>query len=264
MSELMGTDVALVPPFPARIGAVWFRHMRVYTRNLFSNALPPFIEPLIFLMGIGLGLGANIGPMQGLPYIRFLAFGLLMTAAMFTAAFEMSYGTYIRLMFDKIYDSMMGAPLTALDIMLGEILWCGTKGAVFTASVLIVCLAFGALPVGWIILSPAIGFLTGLIFAVLALLVTTFVSTISNFNFFFSGLLSPMFFFSGVVFPLSSLPPFLLPVAEALPLTHPVRLVRGFATGFDVIHLWDLAYCALFIGLVGWVAIRRIIRKLVD
>ncbi|HTP57916.1 MAG TPA: ABC transporter permease, partial [Spirochaetia bacterium] len=234
------------------------------TRNLFSNALPPFIEPIIFLMGIGLGLGANIGPMQGLPYVRFLAFGLLMTAAMFTAAFEMSYGTYIRLMFDKIYDSMMGAPLTALDIMLGEILWCGTKGGVFTASVLVICLAFGALPLGWIVLSPVIGFLTGLMFAVLALLATTVVSNISNFNFFFSGLLSPMFFFSGVVFPLSSLPHFLLPVAEVLPLTHPVRLVRGFATGFGLIHLWDLGYCAIFILLVGWVAIRRITGKLVD
>jgi lipooligosaccharide transport system permease protein len=264
MSDLTATTRAFVPTFPARVGAVWYRHMRVYARNLFSNALPPFIEPIIFLMGIGLGLGANIGPMQGLPYIQFLAFGLLMTAAMFTAAFEMSYGTYIRLMFDKIYDSMMGAPLTAFDIMLGEILWCGTKGAVFTASVLIICLAFGTLPVGWVAFSPVVGFLTGLMFAVLALLVTTLVSNISNFNFFFSGLLSPMFFFSGVVFPLSKLPRFLLPVAEVLPLTHPVRLVRGFATGFNLIHLWDLAYCALFIVLVGWVAIRRIIRKLVD
>ena len=66
--------------FPSRIGAVWFRHMRVYTRNLFSNALPPFIEPIIFLAGIGLGLGSAVGPMEGIPYIQFLALGLLMTA----------------------------------------------------------------------------------------------------------------------------------------------------------------------------------------
>ncbi len=264
MSELTAAAGVHAAGFWPRVGSVWFRHMRVYTRNLFSNALPPFIEPIIFLAGIGLGLGAAVGPMEGIPYIRYLALGLLMTAAMFTAAFEMSYGTYIRLSFDKVYDGMLGAPLTALDLMLGEILWCGTKGAVFTLSVLATCLAFGALPVGWILAAPVVGFLAGLMFAVLALLVTTMVANISNFNFFFSGLLSPMFFFSGVVFPLSSLPVWLLPVAEALPLTHPVRLVRGLSGGFSLIHAWDLAYIGIFSWLVGWLAIRRITRKLVE
>ncbi len=261
--ETLGAPVRVAGLFP-RIGAVWFRHMRVYVKNLFSNALPPFIEPIIFLAGIGLGLGAAVGTMDGIPYIRFLALGLLMTAAMFTAAFEMSYGTYIRLAFEKVYDGMLGAPLTAFDLMAGEILWCGTKGAVFTASVLLVCLLFGALPFGWVIASPLVGFLAGLMFAVLALLVTTMVSNINNFNFFFSGLLSPMFFFSGVVFPISNLPQWLFPVAELMPLTHPVRLVRGIAGGLEPIHLWDLLYILFFIALVGWLAVKRMIGRLVE
>jgi lipooligosaccharide transport system permease protein len=264
MSEDWAGGPVRVAGFFPRVGAVWFRHMRVYVRNLFSNALPPFIEPIIFLAGIGLGLGAAVGTMEGLPYIRFLAMGLLMTAPMFTASFEMTYGTYIRLTFEKVYDGMLGAPLTALDLMAGEILWCGTKGAVFTLSVLLVCLLFGALPVGWVLASPLIGFLAGIMFAVLALLVTTVVSNINNFNFFFSGLLSPMFFFCGVVFPVSNLPPWLVPVAEVMPLTHPVRLVRGISTGLAPIHLWDLAYIVVFIALVGWVAVKRMIGRLVE
>jgi lipooligosaccharide transport system permease protein len=264
MSELFDAAPTRAAGFLGRIGAVWFRHMRVYVRNLFSNALPPFIEPIIFLAGIGLGLGAAVGRMEGLPYIQFLALGLLMTAAMFTACFEMTYGTYIRLTFEKVYDGMLGAPLTALDLMAGEILWCGTKGAVFTLSVLLVCLLFGALPMGWVVASPLIGFLAGIMFAVLALLVTTIVSNINNFNFFFSGLLSPMFFFCGVVFPVSNLPPWLIPVAEAMPLTHPVRLVRGMSTGLVPIHLWDLAYMVVFIALVGWVAVKRMIARLIE
>lgn len=264
MSELSLAARPRAAGFWPRIGAVWFRHMRVYTRNLFSNALPPFIEPIIFLAGIGLGLGAAVGPMEGIPYVRFLALGLLVTAAMFTASFEMSYGTYIRLTFEKVYDSMLGAPLTALDLMLGEILWCATKGAVFTLSVLLMCLLFGALTPGWVIAAPVVGFLAGLLFSVLALFVTTLVSNINNFNFFFSGFLSPMFFFSGVVFPVSNLPAWLLPVAEAMPLTHPVRLVRGLANGFSLIHVWDLAYITAFTALIGWVAIRRFTRTLVE
>jgi lipooligosaccharide transport system permease protein len=196
--------------------------------------------------------------------VSFLAAGILVTSSMYTAAFEMSYGTYIRMMFDKVYDGMLGAPVSADDLMIGEILWCGTKGAVFSASVLLMCLAFGALSPGWILAAPLVGFLTGLMFAVLSLLITTIVDSIDNFNFYFTGLLSPMFFFSGVVFPLESLPRFLLPVAEFLPLTHSVRLVRGFSVGLSFVHLWDFAYCALFIAIIGKIAIGRIKKRLID
>ena len=33
------------PPLHMRLYSVWFRHMRVYTKNLLSNGLPPFLEP---------------------------------------------------------------------------------------------------------------------------------------------------------------------------------------------------------------------------
>lgn len=256
--------IARPPRWSSRISSVWYRHMRVYTKNIFSNALPPLVEPLIFLAGVGLGLGAFITKMDGMPYIRFLATGLLMTAAMFTAAFEMTFGTYIRLEFDKIYDGMLGAPLTATDLMLGEILWCGTKGAAFTLCVMIITTLFGALPFGWVWLSPVVGFAAGLMFAVLALLVTTLVDNINNFNFFFSGLISPMFFFSGVVFPLSNLPRWLQILAEAVPLTHPVRLVRGINTGLQWVNLWDGLYILLFVAGVGWWAVSRIRKRLID
>lgn len=256
-----------VPSWPSRIGAVWYRHMRVYTKTLFSNALPPFLEPLIFLAGIGLGLGAFVPAIGGVPYVVFLATGLLATSSMYTAAFEMSYGTYIRMEFDKVYDGMLGAPVSAADLMTGEILWCGTKGAVFSASVLVVCLATKALPFGWVVLAPIVGFVTGLMFAVLSLLVTTLVDNLDNFNFYFTGLLSPMFFFSDVVFPVANLPSYLRPLAEALPLTHPVRLIRAVASGFSgggAAWLWDVGYCAAFIALVGALAMRRILRRLID
>ena len=255
---------ARIPSRAARVGAVWYRHYRVYVKNVFSNALPPFIEPLVFLAGIGLGLGIFIKEMDGIPYIQFLASGLLITTAMFTAAFEMSFGTYIRLMFDKVYDGMLGAPLTARDLMLGEILWCGTKGAIFTGSVMLICLALGALPLGPVLFAPVVGFLAGILFAVLSLLVCTLVDNVNNFNFFFSGFLSPMFFFSGVVFPISNLPAWMRPLAEIVPLTHPVRLIHGLSRGLGWVHFWDLAYILIFTGLVGWLAIHRMSKRLID
>lgn len=263
------TTVARVPvtepSFISRIISVWYRHVRVYSRHLISNALPPFLEPLIFLIGIGLGLGKYIDTMDGIPYLEYLASGLLMTAAMFTASFECTFGTYIRLEFDKVYDGMLASPLTARNLMVGEMLWAGTKGFVFTVSVLVVVTAFGTVPIGWSLLTPFVGFLTGVLFGALGLVITSFVKSINHFNFFFTGLLSPMFFFSGVVFPVENLPRAIRPISEVLPLTHPVRLTRGLALGTSNPLWWfDLLYMVVFIAAVGWIAVRRLEKKLID
>ncbi|MBD3419791.1 MAG: ABC transporter [Chitinivibrionales bacterium] len=252
------------PPLTARLYGVWFRHMRVYTRNLISNGLPPFLEPLIFLGGIGLGLGAYVREMDGVPYIQYLAIGLLMTAPMFTAAFECSFGTFIRLEFDKVYDGMLAAPMSISDLLIGEMLWAGTKGFFFTCTVLAVVGCFGLVAFPQILLAPFVGFLTGFMFATLSLLITSFVKSINHFNFYFTGLLSPMFFFAGVVFPLEDLPPVVRPVAEILPLTHSVRLTRLLASWeWEWWVVIDLGYIALFAAVFGYLAIVRLRKRLV-
>jgi lipooligosaccharide transport system permease protein len=252
------------PSFSARLYGVWFRHFKVYTKSLISNGLPPFLEPLIFLAGIGLGMNMYIKEMNGIPYITFLATGLPITAAMFTAAFECSYGTFIRLEFDKVYDGMLAAPLSVGDILIGEILWAGTKGLFFSFAVILVVSAFGLVPLPWSLTTPVIGFLTGIMFASLSLFITSFVSNINHFNFYFTGFLSPMFFFSGVVFPLNNLPSTLRWVAEIFPLTHSVRITRSLDLAtFSPVLLADLLFIVVFTLVIGWLAIRRLKRKLI-
>lgn len=251
------------PTFFTRIYSVWFRHMRVYTKHLVSNGFPPFIEPLIFLAGIGLGLGKYIVSMDGVPYIQFLAVGLIITSSMYTSAFECSYGTFIRLEYEKVYDGMLGAPLTVNNLLIGEILWAGTKGLFFSTAVLLIILVFRVLPVSFTLLMPLVGFLTGVMFGTISLLVTSYVKNINHLNFYFTGFLSPMFFFSGIVFPVSSLPESIRPLAEIFPMTHPVRLVRAiYNMHFEPILIFSIIYCALIISITGYFAIKRLGRRL--
>jgi len=240
--------------------------MRVYTKNLFSNGLPPFLEPLIFLTGVGLGLGKYItSPMDGLAYLEFLGTGLLVTAAMFTSAFECSFGTFIRLEFDKVYDGMLAAPITVDNLIVGEIIWAGTKGLFFSFAVLCVLSVFGVLRLPYSLLAPLVGMLTGLMFAAISLLVTSFVKTINHFNFYFTGFISPMFFFSGVVFPTHNLPKIVQPVVELVPLTHSVRLARAVCTNdYHLSLLLDLTYIVLFIIIIGFFAVKRLRKRLVN
>ena len=252
------------PTLVSRLYSVWFRHAMVYTRHLISNGLPPFLEPLIFLVGVGLGLGRYIMSMDGIPYLQFLASGLLVASAMYTASFECTFGTFIRLEFEKVYDGMLAAPITVNDLIIGEMLWAGTKGFLFSFAVLSVITIFGIIPVSTSLLAPLIGFLTGLMFATISLLVTSFVKTINHFNFYFSGVLSPMFFFSGVVFPVSNLPKVLQPIAEIMPLTHSVRLVRALCMVHFPMGLWlDLGYCLLLTTVAGYFAIRRLKHRMI-
>ncbi|MBN1781895.1 ABC transporter permease [bacterium] len=253
-----------IPALHSRILSVWYRHYLVYTRNLVSNGLPPFLEPLIFLAGVGLGLGKYIVSMDGLPYIQYLASGLLVTSAMYTASFECTFGTFIRLEYEKSYDGMLAAPITANDLILGEILWAGTKGWFFSLAVLIIVSLFGVIPPGASLFAPVIGFLTGIMFAAISLTVTSFVKNINHFNFYMTGVLSPMFFFSGVVFPVKSLPAVLQPVAEFMPLTHVVRLVRALCQGsYQTILLLDMLYVLVVSLIMGIIAVRRLKRLLI-
>jgi lipooligosaccharide transport system permease protein len=253
-----------IPPLSSRLFSVWYRHMLVYTRNLVSNGLPPFLEPLIFLAGVGLGLGKFITSMEGIPYLQFLASGLLVTSAMYTSSFECTFGTFIRLEFDRVYDGMLAAPITVNNLIVGEILWAGTKGLFFSFAVLVIVTAFGIISPGLSLLAPLVGFLTGVMFAAISLTVTSFVKDINHFNFYMTGFLSPMFFFSGVVFPVSSLPKAIQPFAEIMPLTHVVRLIRAFCLSSFRTTLWlDLLYAIVVTLIFGYFAVRRLKRRLI-
>lgn len=255
----------IYPSLLKRITSVWYRHFRVYVSNFFSNAFPPFLEPIIFLAGMGLGMAAYIQNMGSMSYVLFLASGLLMTSAMFTAAFECTFGTFIRLEFDKVYDGMLGAPISPRNLILGELLFVGTKGLFFSFAVLVVTWIMGIINYPLSILTIFVGFITGIMFGALSMLVTSFVKNINHFNFYMTGLISPMFFFSGVVFPIENLPKALVFVAEIVPLTHVVRLSRAFSVpgNLNVSLLLDLAYSVAFSVIVGWFAVKGLKKRMI-
>lgn len=253
------------PSLLQRLFSVWFRHVRVYTSNFYSNAFPPFFEPIIFLAGLGIGLGALLPKMENMNYLLFLASGLIVTSSMFSASYECTFGTFIRLEFEKVYDGMLGAPISTNNLIVGEILFVGVKGLFFSFAVLAVTWIFGIIKYPLSIMTIFVGFITGIMFAALSMFITSFVNNINHFNFYFTGLISPMFFFSGVVFPIENLPRALAYVAEIIPLTHVVRTARAFCVpgllNFGL--LLDLVYCILFTIVFGWLAIRGIKKRLI-
>ena len=149
--------------------------------------------------------------------------------------------------------------------MWGELLFTATKGAFFAGAVLIILACFGLVTTPWMLMGVPLGFLTAGMFGTIAMLVTSFVTNINHFNFYFTLFISPLFFFSGVVFPLAQLPDSVRWVAGLMPLTHPVELMRAAAGGHTVFGVgWNLLYLVVFIPVVGTLAVNRMRRRLVS
>lgn len=252
------------PSFLHRVFSVWYRHILVYVKNIFSNGIPPFLEPLLFLAGVGIGLGGFVGEINGISYVTFLAAGIIAPPAMFTAAYECTFGTFIRLEFDKVYDGMIAASITVKDLFIGEILFCGTKGLFFSSAVLAVLSVFGLIESPMAIFTIFVGFFTGMMFAALSLLVTSYVNNINHFNFYFTGFITPTFFLSGIVFPLNTLPKFVEIIAQVFPLVHSVNLMRAFCFNkFELSLIGDVFYIMLFVTIIGFLAIKRLEKKII-
>ncbi|MFQ5850042.1 MAG: ABC transporter permease [Candidatus Binatia bacterium] len=246
--------------------SVWRRNAAMYRRTWRWNILPNFFEPVLYLVSIGIGLGAYITEMGGTSYIAFLAPGLVCVAAMNGASFEVTYNIYVRLTFEKAYDAMLTTPVEPDDVLAGEVLWAVTRACIYGGCFFIVLTLVGLAPLPSALLALPIIPLAGLIFAAIGLAFSLRIPNIDLFSFYFTLFLTPLFLFSDVFFPLQErLSERWIWVAELLPLLHPVRMARAaFRHEASLIVLWDLAYLlGVSILLLAW-ARRGMRQRLTD
>jgi lipooligosaccharide transport system permease protein len=203
--------------------------MKVWLRYWLSNLISNFVEPFIYLLGIGFGLGHFVRQIDGVPYATYIAPGIVASSAMFAASFENTFGTYVRLTYQKTFDAIIATPVGVDEVSAGELLYGATKSTLFAAVVLAAVVAARIVPAPpWTaVLVPGVALLAGLVFGALGMTVAALAPNIDNFNYYITLFLTPMFVFSGVFYPIASLPAFARAVAWFLPLTHAVALMRG-------------------------------------
>lgn len=240
------------------------RHWTIYRKSLFANLLPTVTEPMMFLLSFGVGLGAYVTDIDGMSYLHFLAPGLAMSAALFTAFFETSYNFYVRYTFEYVYTAMLTTPVGVREIIIGELIWVFLKGFVMSLGVSAVLAAFGGMPWASLPVLALIGAFVALACGGLGLISTAIVRDINQFQTVYALLIAPMFFFSGIFFPLSQLPETTRLPAFLSPLFHGVRLAQETAWGtLSAQTFWLHAGILLLSGivLVG-IAARLISKKL--
>jgi lipooligosaccharide transport system permease protein len=252
-------------PFTWRFYRVWQRNRDVFFRLWRTEGPASIIEPVILLLAFGLGMGVYIGTVNGQRYIEFIAPGVIAAYAMFSAVFECTYASYIRMEHQYTFDAILATPLNVEDITAGEVFWGATRATMTGTLVLAVAAAFGLAPSPWAVLIPAVALLEGIMFAAISIFFTSVVPSIYSFNYYFTLVISPMFFLAGVFFPLDSFPVIVQRLSLVAPLTPAVHLVRAlfrgeFYPGLLVSLVIIVGYAAIFFS-ISLVTMRRRLTK---
>jgi lipooligosaccharide transport system permease protein len=249
---------------PRQAYRVWQREVSVYKHVYRSTIISNLMDPLVYLLALGFGLGAYVTKIQGLSYIQFIAPGLIASSIMTAASFETTINTFVRINFDKVYEAMMATPVTVEDIVVGELLWATTRSTIYATVMLSVVATLGLVQSWFAVFVPFMGVLGGLMFAVIGLTYTSFLKSIYHVNYFFTLFVTPLFLFSGVFYPLDALPPVVRQIAYFTPLYHLVRIIRPLVLGnVGLPMLLDLAWILIFIAVFTVVPINLLRNKLV-
>jgi lipooligosaccharide transport system permease protein len=213
-----------------------------------------FVEPVLYLMAFGFGIGQLIGDIQdgsGNPvsYAAYIAPALLATSAMNGALYDATWNVFFKMHFGKVYQVMLSSSLGPMDVALGEISWALIRGAAYSIGFMAIVAPLGLVTNAWGLLAIPAATLIAFGFASVGMAITSYMKNFQQMNW-VNFFLLPMFLFSGTFFPVSVYPEWIQMVVKALPLWQGVDLVRSLMLGIiDISVLGHIAYFLVMIAL---------------
>ena len=227
---------------------------------LFATGL---IEPLLYLLSIGIGVGGLVGKVPGpngqpIPYDQFVAPGMMAAAAMNGAVLDTTFNFFFKFKYAHTYDSMLATPLEVGDVARGELLWSIMRGGIYSAAFLVAMTLLGLVGSWWALLALPAAALVAYAFAGAGIAGTTFMRSWTDFDFVNLALI-PMFLFAATFFPLSQYPEALQWVVRCTPLYQGVALIRGLTSGQLT---WTMLVNVTYLAVMGTIGLRIATRRL--
>ncbi len=249
----------------AAIAGVMSREVANFRTFWKATTFSSVLEPIIYLLAFGLGLGATIvSTVDGLDYVEFVGTGMVATAVIFSSALPAMFGTFVKHRFQQTYDAILAAPVDVEELVTAEMLWIGLRAGFYGCFPLIVSFAFGLDPTWGMLLVPLFCFITALGFAAFGIAVAGTVAKIDQFNYVTTLVITPLFLVAGTFFPIDELPEGFQVAAQFNPLYQLVELVRGAAFGYEAVDAVRVVVLAAFAFAMWRLAVRQLTRRLVD
>src|SRR6266513_350563 len=169
--------------------------------------LSGFFEPVLYLLGIGFGLGSLVpavstGGGHTVSYAMFVAPALMATSAMNGAVYESTSNFFYKLRYAKTFEAVIQTPVGVEDAALGEVIWAVMRGCLYSIGFVVIMEALGLIASPWGgMLSVLAALLIGFAFAALGTVITTFMRQWQDHEI-VQLALQPMFLFSATFFPI--------------------------------------------------------------
>ena len=186
---------------PAALLGVMSRDVTLFGRYWKATTFSSVVQPTIYLLAFAAGIGALVPRVGHVSYTDYIATGVVATAVLFSSAFPGMFNTFIRWRFQRTYDAMLATPIDVEELVTAEVLWIAIRAGVYGLAPILVGIVFGLQPTLGMLLVVPIGFVTGFGFAAFGVLLAAIASTIDNFNYITSAVLTPMFLVAGHVLP---------------------------------------------------------------
>lgn len=238
------------------VWCVWQRYFAAFLKSLLYYLMTTFLEPIFYLLSFGLGLGALVGSItvEGahLSYRSFIFSGIIAQTVLFQGYFEGSYGAFVRMYYQKIFQAIAITPITLSEVLWGELLWDATKATVAAEVVAIIGTVTGDFHASCLFTVPPVAFASAYLFSAMGLAAAGYSRTIDELSYPQYLLIFPMFLFCGVFYPIENLPGYLQKVAWFFPLTSVNSILRSLTLGLPMapqapllLVLWLVAMVAL-------------------
>ena len=211
---------------------------------------------MLYLLSIGIGLGSlvseNMGLVDGVAYLTFLAPALLMASALQAAVDETSFVVLQGFSWEKSFFAMNQTAITGRQIASGLMIYAVFR--VFYNSVIyaVFLVLFGAMELSAVPMQILIAMMVGGSFGFVMLAYAAYVKDEGDWLVLMMRfIIAPMFMFSGTFYQIETMPELVQQIAWVSPLWHGTELARTLSYGSsDPYTLWHIVII-LGIGALG-------------
>ncbi|MCU1399782.1 MAG: putative oligosaccharide transporter permease protein [Acidimicrobiales bacterium] len=241
--------------------------LAVYRRVWKANVLTSLLQPLLYLLAMGLGVGALVNKnggsarlLGGVPYIAFVAPGLLATTAMMVGAIESLWPVHDAMKWGRQYEAMSATPLEPADIVLAHVLWLMFRTGTAAAAVAAAMALFPDVRSWGLVAAIPAAMLSGVALGMPLSAWAVSREREMSFPLIQRFIIVPLFLFGGAFFPLSQLPIGIRIIGYISPLWHGVEMCRSWVSGTHMTALaavGHVTYLTVFV-VVGSVYMRRL------
>lgn len=217
------------------------RFMRIWPQTL----VPPIITIVLYFVIFGRLIGSRIGEMAELPYIQFVAPGLIMMSVI-TNSYSNVVSSFYGSKFQRNIEELLVSPTPNWIILLGYVVGGMARGLGVGAMVTLLSLYFADFSLHSLPITIGIVLMTSLMFSLAGLINAIFAGSFDDISIIPTFVLTPLIYLGGVFYSIDLLGDFWSSVSLINPILY---MVNAFRYGMVGITDIDITYSFAMVGL---------------